>query len=64
MYVAFAGMTVHPENNWPLDRIDPVVQQTLDAIEYAIGPIDRAAAPMSPSIGAAVRLPPRLSFDD
>ncbi|MFM7187678.1 MAG: alpha-L-arabinofuranosidase C-terminal domain-containing protein [Armatimonadota bacterium] len=38
LYVAFAGMTVHPENNWPLDKIDPVVQQTLDAIEYAIGP--------------------------
>ena len=38
MYVAFAGMTVHPDNNWPLDQIDPVVQQTLDAIEYAIGP--------------------------
>ena len=37
LYVAFAGMTVHPENNWPLDKIDPVVQQTLDAIEYAIG---------------------------
>lgn len=40
MYVAFCGMTVHPENNWPLDKIDPVVQQTLDAIEYAIGPAD------------------------
>ena len=39
MYVAFAGMTVHPENNWPLDQIDPVVQQTLDAIEYATGPV-------------------------
>ncbi len=39
MYVAFCGMTVHPENNWPLDQIDPVVQQTLDAIEYAIGPV-------------------------
>jgi alpha-L-arabinofuranosidase len=38
LYVAFAGMTVHPENNWPLEKIDPVVQQTLDAIEYAIGP--------------------------
>ncbi len=38
MYVAFCGMTAHPENNWPLDQIDPVVQQTLDAIEYAIGP--------------------------
>lgn len=40
MYVAFAGMTVHPENNWPLDKIEPVIQQTLDAIEYAIGPVD------------------------
>jgi len=40
MYVAFAGMTVHPENNWPLDKIQPIVQQTLDAIEYAIGPVD------------------------
>jgi alpha-L-arabinofuranosidase len=38
MYVAFAGMTVHPENNWPLDEIQPVIQQTLDAIEYATGP--------------------------
>ena len=38
MYVSFCGMTVHPENNMPLDQIDPVVQQTLDAIEYAIGP--------------------------
>lgn len=40
MYVAFAGMTVHPENNWPLDAIQPVIQQTLDAIEYALGPTD------------------------
>ena len=40
MYVAFAGMTVHPENNWPIDRLDPVIQQTLDAIEYAIGPVE------------------------
>ncbi|MCF7730615.1 MAG: hypothetical protein K9N23_02965 [Akkermansiaceae bacterium] len=38
MYVAFCGMTVHPDNNMPLDRIDPVIQQTLDAIEYALGP--------------------------
>ena len=38
MYVSFCGMTVHPENNIPLDKIDPVIQQTLDAIEYAIGP--------------------------
>lgn len=40
MFVAFCGMTVHPDNNMPLDRIDPVVQQTLDAIEYALGPVD------------------------
>ncbi len=40
MYVAFAGMTVHPENNWPLGEIGPVIQQTLDAIEYALGPVD------------------------
>ena len=40
LYVSFAGMTVHPENNWPLDKIDPVIQQTLDAIEYAIGSVD------------------------
>ena len=40
MYVSFAGMTVHPENNWPLDKIDPVIQRTLDAIEYALGPAD------------------------
>lgn len=40
MYVAFAGMTVHPRNNVPLDELDPVIQQTLDAIEYAIGPVD------------------------
>ena len=39
LYVAFAGMTCHPENNWPLDKIDPVIQQTLDSIEYAIGPV-------------------------
>lgn len=38
LYVTFAGMTVHPENNWPLEKLDPVIQQTLDAIEYAIGP--------------------------
>jgi alpha-L-arabinofuranosidase len=38
MYVAFAGMTVHPDNNWPLEEIQPVLQQTLDAIEYATGP--------------------------
>jgi len=38
MYVVFAGMTVHPENNWPLAEIQPVIQQTLDAIEYALGP--------------------------
>lgn len=40
MYVTFAGMTVHPENNWPLDKIDPVIEQTLDAIEYALGPVE------------------------
>jgi len=40
MFVSFCGMTVHPENNWPLDAIDPVIQQTLDSIEYAIGPVD------------------------
>jgi len=40
MYVAFCGMTVHPENNMPLDQIAPVIQQTLDAIEYALGPVD------------------------
>lgn len=39
LYVAFCGMTCHPENNWPLDEIDPVIQQTLDAIEYALGPV-------------------------
>jgi alpha-L-arabinofuranosidase len=39
MYVAFCGMTVHPENNMPLDQIGPVIQQTLDAIEYATGPV-------------------------
>jgi alpha-N-arabinofuranosidase len=39
MYVAFCGMTVHPDNNMPLDRIDPVIRQTLDAIEYATGPV-------------------------
>jgi alpha-L-arabinofuranosidase len=38
LYVSFAGMTCHPENNWPIDKLDPVIQQTLDAIEYAIGP--------------------------
>ena len=37
MYVGFCGMTVHPENNMPLDQLDPVIQQTLDSIEYAIG---------------------------
>lgn len=40
LYVAFAGMTVHPHNNLPLDELEPVIQQTLDAIEYAIGPVD------------------------
>ncbi|MFO7617961.1 MAG: alpha-L-arabinofuranosidase C-terminal domain-containing protein [Bacteroidales bacterium] len=40
MYVAFAGMTVHPDNNWPLDNLDTIIRQTLDAIEYAIGPPD------------------------
>jgi alpha-L-arabinofuranosidase len=39
MYVAFAGMTVHPDNNWPLENLDTLIQQTLDAIEYAIGPV-------------------------
>jgi alpha-L-arabinofuranosidase len=39
LYVAFCGMTVHPENNMPLDRIGPVIQQALDAIEYANGPV-------------------------
>ena len=39
MYVAFCGMTCHPDNNWPLDQIEPVIQQTLDSIEYAIGPV-------------------------
>ncbi|HBB93204.1 MAG: hypothetical protein A2X22_04820 [Bacteroidetes bacterium GWF2_49_14] len=40
MYVAFAGMTVHPDNNWPVDSLEPLIQRTLDAIEYAIGPTD------------------------
>lgn len=40
MYVVFAGMTVHPENNWPIDELEPVIQQTLDSIEYAVGPVD------------------------
>lgn len=40
MYVAFAGMTCHPDNNWPIDELQPVIQQTLDAIEYAKGPVD------------------------
>jgi alpha-L-arabinofuranosidase len=40
MYVAFCGMTVHPENNMPLDQVGPVIQQTLDAIEYALGPVE------------------------
>lgn len=39
LFVAFAGMTVHPENNMPLDQLGPVIQQTLDAIEYALGPV-------------------------
>jgi alpha-N-arabinofuranosidase len=39
MYVAFCGMTVHPDNNMPLDQIGPVIQQSLDAIEYARGPV-------------------------
>lgn len=39
MFVAFCGMTVHPDNNMPLEQIEPVVQQTLDAIEYARGPV-------------------------
>lgn len=38
MYVSFAGMTVHPDNNVPLEELGPVIQRTLDAIEYAIGP--------------------------
>lgn len=40
LYVAFAGMTVHPDNNIPIDELGPVIQQTLDAIEYAIGPVN------------------------
>jgi alpha-L-arabinofuranosidase len=40
MYVAFAGMTVHPENNWPVNHLDTLIRQTLDAIEYAIGPVN------------------------
>ncbi len=40
MYVAFAGMTVHPDNNWPIGEIDTLIQATLDAIEYAMGPAD------------------------
>jgi alpha-L-arabinofuranosidase len=42
MYVAFAGMTVHPDNNWPIDNLDTLINQTLDAIEYAIGPAESA----------------------
>ncbi len=40
MYVSFAGMTVHPDNNWPIEEIDTIIQQTIDAIEYALGPTD------------------------
>ena len=40
MYVTFAGMTCHPDNNWPLEDLDSVIQRTLDAIEYARGPVN------------------------
>lgn len=38
-YVTWAGMTAHPDDNVPLEQLGPVIQRTLDAIEYAIGPV-------------------------
>lgn len=40
LYVTWAGMTVHPEANMPMEDLDPVIQQALDAIDYANGPVD------------------------
>ena len=40
VYVVFCGMTVHPEDNVPIEDIDPYIQNALDAIEYANGPVD------------------------
>lgn len=51
MYVSFAGMTVHPENNWPLKDIDTIIQQTVDAIEYALGPTDSKWGSLRASMG-------------
>lgn len=39
VYAVFGGMTVHPDNNVPLDQLGPWIQNALDAIEYARGPV-------------------------
>jgi alpha-L-arabinofuranosidase len=57
MYVAFAGMTVHPENNRPLNEIGPVIQQTLDAIEYARGPTDSTWGSVRAAMGHPAPFP-------
>ncbi len=59
MYVSFAGMTCHPENNWPLDEIEPVIQRTLDAIEYALGPVDSKWGAARAKMGHAKPFPLR-----
>ena len=40
IYVVFAGMTVHPEDNVPLEDLQPWIDNALAAIEYANGPVD------------------------
>ena len=57
MYVTFAGMTCHPDNNWPLDNLDPIIQRTLDAIEYAIGPVDSKSGAARAKMGHPARFP-------
>ncbi|HEY2883383.1 MAG TPA: alpha-L-arabinofuranosidase C-terminal domain-containing protein [Pirellulales bacterium] len=51
VYAVFGGMTVHPEDNVPLDKLDPYVQNALDAIEYATGPVTSKYGAMRAAAG-------------
>ncbi|MGC4031930.1 MAG: alpha-L-arabinofuranosidase C-terminal domain-containing protein [Tepidisphaeraceae bacterium] len=39
VYAVFGGMTVHPDDNVPLDQLQPYIDNALNAIEYARGPV-------------------------
>ena len=56
-------MTVHPENNWPIDDLEPVIQRTLDAIEYARGPVEFELGRGAGEDGASQAVPAEVRRD-